>query len=261
MRVGMPTLLELNTIEDNVKMASDLGLDFVELNMNLPEYQPENIDIEYLKQLRAETGIGYTLHLPEDFDPAIFNKDIRNAHLQVMKKAIAIAKELSIPTINFHLSLGIHFAMPDEKILLYIKYIKAYVDHLVEFREMVDKELSDSDIVFCIENTGIYSFPFIMHAVELLLESPHFMLTWDVGHDHSAGNLDRPLIERHMPRLKHMHLHDAIGIRNHLPLGTGSVDIKEKLDVVNNHGLSLVLETKTANGLRTSMEYLEATHE
>ncbi|GAU78484.1 hypothetical protein [Fusibacter sp. 3D3] len=32
--LGMPTLIELDTLEDNVKLCKSLGLDFVEINMN-----------------------------------------------------------------------------------------------------------------------------------------------------------------------------------------------------------------------------------
>lgn len=36
---GMPTLIENRTFGDNVKLCKDLGLNFIELNMNFPEYQ------------------------------------------------------------------------------------------------------------------------------------------------------------------------------------------------------------------------------
>ena len=35
----MPTLIEKRTFGDNVKLCKDLGLNFIELNMNFPEYQ------------------------------------------------------------------------------------------------------------------------------------------------------------------------------------------------------------------------------
>ena len=36
---GMPTLIENRTLEDNVALCSGLGMKFIELNMNFPEYQ------------------------------------------------------------------------------------------------------------------------------------------------------------------------------------------------------------------------------
>ena len=39
MDFGMPVLLELDTLEQNAALCRELGLSFVELNMNLPQYQ------------------------------------------------------------------------------------------------------------------------------------------------------------------------------------------------------------------------------
>ena len=44
MLFGMPTLIETNTLEDCAVLCKDFNLDFIELNMNLPQYQLQNID-------------------------------------------------------------------------------------------------------------------------------------------------------------------------------------------------------------------------
>ena len=44
MQFGMPTLIENKTLEDNVNLCKSLGLKFIELNMNFPEYQVEKIE-------------------------------------------------------------------------------------------------------------------------------------------------------------------------------------------------------------------------
>jgi hypothetical protein len=48
MQFGMPTMTETKSIEPCVELCYELGLDFVELNMNLPEYQVERLDVERL---------------------------------------------------------------------------------------------------------------------------------------------------------------------------------------------------------------------
>ncbi len=106
MNFGMPTLIELEGIKDNVRLANELNLDFIEINLNLPEYQPYNIDISYYDSLQKSNDIFYTLHLPEDFDASIFNDDIRESHMKVLKQSIKIARKLKIPIINFHMNLG-----------------------------------------------------------------------------------------------------------------------------------------------------------
>ena len=41
---GMPTLIENKTLEDNINLCSSLGLNFIELNMNFPEYQVDLLE-------------------------------------------------------------------------------------------------------------------------------------------------------------------------------------------------------------------------
>lgn len=41
---GMPTLIENKTIEDNIALCKELGLSFIELSMNFPEYQIDKIE-------------------------------------------------------------------------------------------------------------------------------------------------------------------------------------------------------------------------
>ena len=41
---GMPTLIENRTLQDNISLCAGLGLRFIELNMNFPEYQLEGLE-------------------------------------------------------------------------------------------------------------------------------------------------------------------------------------------------------------------------
>ena len=44
MQFGMPTLIENDTLAQNISLCRMLGLSFVELNMNFPEYQVEKLE-------------------------------------------------------------------------------------------------------------------------------------------------------------------------------------------------------------------------
>jgi sugar phosphate isomerase/epimerase len=44
MEFGITTLIELKSLEDCVAFCKELDFQFVELNMNLPEYQTDKID-------------------------------------------------------------------------------------------------------------------------------------------------------------------------------------------------------------------------
>lgn len=51
MQFGMPTLVENRSFEDNVILCKELGLNFIELNMNFPEYQIDNIQKRLAKMM------------------------------------------------------------------------------------------------------------------------------------------------------------------------------------------------------------------
>jgi hypothetical protein len=66
--MGMPALAELAGPDAQVSECLALGLGFIELNMNLPEYIPSRLEPLRLRELSREHGIGFTLHGPEELD-------------------------------------------------------------------------------------------------------------------------------------------------------------------------------------------------
>ncbi len=44
MEFGMPTLIEIDDFEHTLELANELSLNFIELNMNLPQYQCEELE-------------------------------------------------------------------------------------------------------------------------------------------------------------------------------------------------------------------------
>jgi len=254
--LGMPTLIEYDTIEENIHLCELLGLDFIELNMNLPQYQPSNLNSQQLKHIQETTGIFYTIHLPEEFDIANFNKEVRNSYKKVFMETVKVAKELSVPIINMHMNVGVYFTLPNKKIYLYEKYFDEYVRRIREFANYAGQLLKGSSIKIAIENTGIYSLDFVRRAMDEMVSEEHFVLTWDIGHDYSSGNQDKGFLLEHQNKIKHMHLHDAIAERNHLPLGSGDIDVESKIALALNNSCRCVVETKTIQGLTDSVKYL-----
>ncbi len=51
MKIGMPTLIEVPDIIRTVELCKELGLSFIELNMNMPEFCPEKLDYALVKKL------------------------------------------------------------------------------------------------------------------------------------------------------------------------------------------------------------------
>ncbi len=257
MDFGMPTLIELRSLEDCAKLCRELGLQFVELNMNLPRYQTDRIDLETFRRIRERYGVYFTLHLDENLNPCDFNPRIARAYRQTAEDAAALARSLDMPVLNMHLSRGVYFTLPERKVFLFDAYRERYLSDMRIFRDRCQEAVRGADVKICIENSGGFA-DFQLEALDLLLESPAFALTFDIGHNHAIGGADEPHILKRRNRLAHFHLHDAQGKKNHLPLGTGEVDVDRYLALAGAHRCRIVLETKTVEGLRQSVAFLQS---
>ena len=256
MSFGMPTLIETSTLDECAKLCAELGLDFIELNMNLPQYQLDKINVDYFKSIAHKYGIYYTIHLDENLNVCDFNSYVAEAYIKTVADTIKIAKQLDIKVLNMHMAKGVYFTLPDRKVLLFSEYKEQYLKSIVDFRKMCETAIDDANIKICIENCDGYE-NFQKEAIELLLESKVFALTFDVGHNHGIGGTDEEFIMKHKDRLHHIHLHDAQGRKNHLALGAGEIDIKKYIDIANEQNCRVVLETKTIDGLKQSVEWLK----
>ena len=103
LRFGMPTLIETASIEECAALCSELELDFVEMNMNLPQYQVQTMDVQRLKAAARDYGIHYTIHLDENMNMADFNPLVAGAYRQTAIETIGLAKKLEIPVLNMHM--------------------------------------------------------------------------------------------------------------------------------------------------------------
>lgn len=253
--IGMPTLLETPTLEECAKLCADLNLDFVELNMNLPQYQLDKIDIEQFKRIAEQYGIYYTIHLDENLNVSDFNPYVAEAYRKTVTDTVALAKQLDIKVLNMHLSKGVYFTLPDKKTFLFSEYKEQYLKSIAEFKAVCEKAIGNADIIICTENCDRFE-DFQKEAVELLLQSPVFALTFDVGHNYCAGKADEEFIIKHKELLRHIHLHDAKGQKNHLALGAGDMALEYYLALADEQNCSVVLETKTVSALIQSVEWL-----
>lgn len=256
--LGMPTLIETSTLEESAKLCAELRLDFIELNMNMPQYQLDKIDVDYFKSIADKYGIYYTIHLDENLNVSDFNSYVAQAYIKTVADTIKIAKQLEVKVINMHMAKGVYFTLPDRKVYLFAEYKEQYLKSIVAFRNMCENVIGDADIKICIENCDGY-VDFQKEAIELLLDSRAFALTFDVGHNHGIGGTDEEFIMKHKDYLHHIHLHDAKCRKNHLALGTGEVEIEKYINLANEQNCRVVFETKTIDGLKQSVEWIKRT--
>ena len=256
MEYGMPTLIEAAELERCAALCGELGLDFIELNMNMPQYQLDALDAEKAAETAQKYGIYYTLHLDENLNVSDFNSYIAQGYTRTVLESIALAKRLNMPVLNMHMHSGVYFTLPERKVHLFEVYKDRYLCGMQAFRDACEEAIGDSGVKLCVENCDGFT-GFQKEAIELLLESPVFALTFDVGHNHGCGGKDEAFILTHGNRLRHIHLHDALGKKNHLALGTGEMDIGKYLRLAQEQNCRVVLETKTIAGLRESVRWVK----
>ena len=257
MRLGMPALIEFSSARENAALCRELGLDFIELNANLPMYQ--HLNAEEYRALRQEYGVRFTVHLDDNMDVADLNPRVAGAYLDTVLETVEEAKQAGVFLINMHLSRGVYFTLPHKKVYLIEEYRQQYLNRMAVFRDACERAIGDSSLRIAVENTGGF-LPVQQEALALLLKSPVFCLNYDVGHHACAGSEDEAFILTHREKLSHMHLHDAQPGRgkDHLTLGTGVLDIPGLLSLMKGEkDTSVVIEVKTEQALRASVQWMK----
>ena len=269
MQFGMPTLIENRTLEENAALCQSLGLRFLELNMNFPEYQIEALErTDALLRIGERFGVYYTIHLDENLNVADFNPLAADAYRETVHRAIGAAKRLlslrdrcgdsERPLVlNMHMHHGVHVTLPERKVQLYDRDFEPSINAFASLRSLCEAWIGDGDVRLAVENTDGFR-DYEKKAIELLLESPVFGLTWDVGHSRSARERDVPFLLAHRDHLLHFHIHDGTETppRSHLALGDGEIDLRERLVLAESRNARCVLETKTIEALKASVDWL-----
>lgn len=259
MNYGMPVLIELGCLEENCSLCKKLGLDFIEVNMNFPEYQVQFFDAGHYSALKDKYGIYFTIHLSEGLDVSQSNDFVREGWLKTVEATVDFAKKAGCPVINIHMNHGIYITLPDEKVYIHEKRFGEYFETIVNFRKLCERCVGDSGIRICIENTDGFT-DFEKKAVNYLLESPVFGLTWDVGHSISHDEKDMEYLLAHVNKLCHFHIHDGTranrGGKCHQELGKGDVNLDARLALARECNARCVIEVKTVGSLEKSVAWL-----
>ncbi len=261
LRLGIPTLIEMPDFERTVRLALDLEVEFIELNMNMPEFCPESLSAKVIRECRKRTGLDFTIHMPDDTDLASFHGPIREGHVARFGETARWAAEAGAKLINLHLSPGIYFTLPDKKVWIYENYYDKFVGNLREAYGKVISYANEFGVRVCTENVTNFNIPFVAKAIDDLCQMDGFYLTWDVGHDARTGYKEGEVLLRHAERIRHMHLHDYNGTSDHQVPGTGVIDIMGMLSFAKRNHCSVLVETKTEGSLEESVSqvrgYLE----
>lgn len=254
---GMPALIEFDSVRRNLELGRELGLDFVELNMNLPYSFPENIDPRELRSASRE-GMAFSMHLHDELDLGSLHSAVRRGHLSRCEEALRWGSRNNVFLLNLHLNPGVYFTLPDRKVWVYDRYVEEYISALNDSFSRLSSLASGLGMKICVENTGHLARPFMRRAVGSLLDLDAVGLCWDIGHDARSGWAESDFMMGNLERVWHMHFHDYDGRSDHQLPFTGKVDCPRFLDLARERGMSLLVEVKTEEALRRAVGDLRA---
>ena len=259
MKIGMPSLVEYNTLNELVDLCLKLKLNFIELNMNLPYNFIENINPQELKKTINETNIEFTMHMPDDADLGIFYESVRRGYVELFSNTIDWAEEAGVKLLNMHIIEGAKMTLPDKKLYIYEEYSQEFQNNFEKSIIALSKKAEKKSVILAIENSSNFGKTYIKKALDKSLLNPNIKLTWDTGHDALSKFTDKQYLMLNENNIAHMHLHDAVGTKDHQVLFEGELNINELLKFAEQKNIGVLVEVKTAEALEKSINNLVMT--
>ncbi|MBR2965479.1 MAG: TIM barrel protein [Clostridia bacterium] len=241
MKLGMPQLYEYERVEDNLILADELGLDFVELNLNFAHCRRE-MEEGHLEALFRKYGLEATLHFYDEGDLATYD-EVADAYLSLLEKYASLGKGY-VKVINIHLISGPVVTISGVKNYIYEKEFEEYSERLLKNLKRAEEICRKNGMEMVLENTD-YLAKFVKKTYKLLKEQG-FKLNYDVGHDRVDGDF---LLNEVIPELNleftEMHVHDSLGKKCHLAIGEGDCDLSRYKKFMENAYVLIEVKQKS----------------
>lgn len=244
----MPILVEFHSLSENIDLCKKLNLDFIELNLDIPYCFIDRLDTNSLK------NNNFTIHLSEKFDVGELNNSLRNFYLNEIEKIISFGIKYNIFKYNLHLDPGIHFSLPNKKIFIYEEYIDDYLRAYEDSCNILSKLANKYNATILFENVKVESYT--LKVIDIIAKYDNLFFTLDLGHNIRYGNLAKEKFMQYSDKIKHIHLHDFNGSKDHQELFTGLLNVKEELNFCKQHNLDVLIEVKRKEELINSVNKL-----
>lgn len=247
MKLGMPQLYEFDTIEENLILAKQLNLDFIELNLNFG-YCRKEMEEGKLLDLLKKYNIEATLHFYDEADFGSYD-EVVNAYLTLLEKYASLGKEY-IKLINVHNNPGPIVTISGIKNYIYDKEYDEYIERLVKNLKKAEAICNKNNIKMVIENTNI---PNYMIKTYKDLYKNNFKFNYDIGHDDNDKYMLLNIIKDTPLKFDEFHIHDGNIKTCHLALSEGNIDIKKYKQMAIDNDAYVVLEVKQKSDLIKSV--------
>ena len=211
-----------------VEWVASLGLGFIDLTLEPPMAASWRVDREAVRQALDRHGLGVVGHTAFYLPIASGIEEIRRASLEELRRCVDVFASIGARWMNIH---------PDRHAPMHSRafFVEKNLETLAELLPYA----THRGVGLMLENLP-GDFNTAAQLGELLDPLPELGLHLDVGHANLmvGHSTVEELLEAYGPRLRHVHLHDNKGgaADLHLPLGTGSVDVRGAVQLLQRHG-------------------------
>lgn len=238
---------------EQIEWIASLGFGFVDLTLEPPMAASWRVDPARLRATIERHRLAVVGHTAYYLPLASGIEEIRSAAVVELRRCVDVFAAVGVRYMNLHPDR--HAPMHDRRF-----FIERNLDTLREIQPYA----ASRGIGLMIENLP-GDFNSVAQLAELLDPMPEVGLHLDIGHANlmvvqsSMGEL----LDAYGTRLRHVHLHDnkGGGADLHLPLGTGSVDLRGAVRLLQEHGydgtITLEVFTPDAHHLTYSRDLLE----
>ncbi len=254
MKLGMPILFEFETIEENLKLAQELGLDFVELNLNF-SYCRKEMEEGKIPALLKKYPLQITLHFYDEADLGSY-PEVVEGYLKLLERYASLGKGY-VRMMNFHNNGGPLVTISGKRNYIYEKEYDSYIKRLIPAYTKAKEICEDNGINLVIENTDTCPGATFLKDVYRDEMNAGFHFNFDIGHDAVMGDWLYELSKKLPLKFDEFHIHDSDGKRNHLALGEGTLGekLKEFKEMAKKNDAYVLLEVKSKEDLRKSVPF------
>jgi sugar phosphate isomerase/epimerase len=205
-----------------------MGLDFIDLTLEPPKAASWQVDRNAVRTALERHKLGVVGHTAFYLPLASGIEEIRQASVQELKRCVDAFAAIGARWMNIHPDR--HAPMHDRRF-----YIGKNLETLAELLPYA----AERGIGLMVENLP-GDFNTAQDLGELLDPLPELGLHLDIGHANLqvTQSTVEELLVAYGSRLRHVHLHDnkGGGADLHLPLGTGSVDLRGAVRLLQASG-------------------------
>lgn len=254
MLIGTMNHPEHNPVDEIAWMA-DMGMDFIDLTLEPPGAPSWSVDATAIRRVLERNRMQVVGHTAWYLPMASAIPDIRKAAVVELCRCLQKFSEMGAKWMNVHADR--HTPWHPRKFFV--------ETNLMTFRELLP-HVNKYGVGIMIENLpGDYNTA--QQLGELLDAMPELGLHLDIGHANLqvTHNTTEEILAAHGHRLRHVHLHDNKGglADLHLPLGTGTVDLRRHVAALQKCGydgtITLEVFTPDRHHLAYSRDVLRRT--